>query len=51
MQKKSLELPPEGHESLSRSSGDQQRGTETVKGLEIDFCFNVKEKQGIACSV
>ncbi len=51
MQKKSLELPPEGHESLSRSSGGRQRGTETVKGLEIDFCFNVKEKQGIACSV
>ncbi len=37
MQKKSLELPPEGHESLSRLSGGQQRGTEAVKGLEIDL--------------
>ncbi len=37
MQKKSLELPPEAHESLSRSSGGRQRGTEMVKGLEIDL--------------
>lgn len=51
MQNKCLELPPEAHGSLSRSSGDQQRGTETVKGLEIDFCFNVKEKQSIARSI
>ncbi len=37
MQTKSLELPPEGHGSLSRSSGGRQRGTEAVKGLEIDL--------------